>query len=221
MIFTSCSERAASGLLGLLGPSEQRRTCCPRQPHLLPLCFLADKISVHHSRSMLRRPPQRSTSSAWHFQELRLSLKYLLLFQTTLPLLARLETHLVPPSLADASCAVTAVSCPTLNPNKPQSHPLCWCRRTAIRPQPQSRSSNSARPVCCWSPTNRRQENGPCPNRQTYFLSSFVPIRVRKSGGSGPQASGAGGEVGESLRPMAMALLASVGRDDRADFVRK
>lgn len=110
LIFTSCSAWAASGLLGLLGPSEQRRTCCPRQPHLLPLCFLADKISVHHSRSMLRRPPQRSTSSAWHVQELRLSLKYLLLFQTTLPFLARLETHLVPSSLADAPCAITAVS---------------------------------------------------------------------------------------------------------------
>lgn len=44
------------------------------------------KISVHHARSVLQRPPQRMTSPDCHFQELHLSLKPLLLSQATLSL---------------------------------------------------------------------------------------------------------------------------------------
>lgn len=109
VIFISCSVWAASGLLGLLGPQEQRWTCCLQQPHLLPVCFLADKISVHRSRSMLWRPLWSMASPACHFQELHLSL----LFQATLTLLARLETHLLPPFLAGHPCTLN--SCPSFS----------------------------------------------------------------------------------------------------------
>lgn len=129
---------------------------------------------------MFQRPPQKSTSSAWHFQELRLSLKSLLLFQTILPLLPRLETHLLPPSLADGPCTVPAVARPILNPNKSQSHPLRWCVKRhkegrSLIHSPKAGAPTVPDPSAIGAQETEDRRMVPCPNRQSYFLSSFAP----------------------------------------------
>lgn len=200
LIFPRCSLWAASGLLGLPGPREQRRSCCLWQLHLLPVCFLADK-------NLCPTPPVDASEATSEHDQPCLPLSGAA-FVPEIPLSSHAPTptpdwsgqagdHL-PPLPSCHSRTMRAGACPSSNGNKPRSGDKHREGRMVPGPQPQSGDSDSAMRVTCQT--------------RHVILSSFAPTQGLEIKVLRPQASGSGVGVGESLWHIGVVFPDSPGR---------